>query len=309
MTIQYMIAYDGAEIDFTDDEFSKIENNDFLGMWAVFHKKTQYQFRKENENFEPKMNDLKKNGVIYIKNSLNLKELLNFREAWGEKLSKIRISKNADAPVLLDDESNENEYSVRNHSVKEEYHDEVYAFLDKVINDDITKIINDYFESNFSICYAIFSEAFPDLDPITSFRWHKDYGPECQTHMMIYLDDAAETGGRTEFINYDDSRRIDATGYDPNNLKDRVKNIQEILNDINVISPQPKIGDIVIFNATRIYHSGIHPTNKSRKAIILALQPDFLPWKKSVNRILFLKHPMGRNISQENPFHPYYLAV
>lgn len=310
MTTQYMIAYDHAEIDFTDEEFSKIESNDFLGMWNVFHKKVQLQFKRENIDFEQKTNDLKNNGIMHIENHLKIEEILNFKEKWGEIFSRIRMLRNADSPILLgDDEFSENEYSVVNHSAKDEHHETVISFLKKIINDDITKIVNDYFESNFSICYAIFSETFPDPNPITSFRWHKDYGPDCQTHMMIYLDDAAETGGRTEFLNYDDSRRIDATGHDPNNFQGRVENILEILDDVNVISPQPKIGDIVIFNATRVYHSGIHPINKSRKAIILALQPDFLPWDKSVNRTLFLKYPMGRNISQENPFHPYYLAV
>lgn len=310
MTTQYMIAYGGAEIDFTDEEFSKIENNDFLGIWSVFHKKTQDQFRKENINFQPKENDLIKNGIIHINSVLTPEDISKIKQDWSKNFSPIRMLRDTDTPVIVNDnERRDNHYSVVNHSARDEYHNDICQFLEKAINENVKDIVDSYFESNFSICYAIFSEAFPDLEPITSFRWHKDYGPDCQTHMMIYLDDAAETGGRTEFINYSDSRLIDETGYDPNNFKNRVKNIKEILGSVNIISPQPKAGDAIIFNATRVYHSGVHPKNNSRKAIILALQPDFLPWQKSVNRLLFLKYPMGRNISQENPFHPYYLAV
>lgn len=310
MTTQYMIAYGGAEIDFTDEEFSKIESNDVLGIWSVFHKKTQDQFRKENINFQPKENDLIKNGIIHINSVLSPKDISKLKQDWNKNLSPVRMLRETDRVVIVDDnEHRDNHYSVVNHSVKDEYHNNIFRILEKAINENVTKIMTDYFHSNFSICCAIFSEAFPDSDPITSFRWHKDYGPDCQTHMMIYLDDAAETGGRTDFINYNDSRRIDETGYDPNNFKGRVKNIKEILDDVNIISPQPKAGDALIFNATRIYHLGVHPKQNSRKVIILVFQPDFLPWQKSVNRFLFLKNPMGRNMSQENPFHPYFLAV
>ncbi|WP_232302770.1 hypothetical protein, partial [Elstera litoralis] len=64
----------------------------------------------------------------------------------------------------------------------------VNRIIASVMNEHTTEIIRDYFEAHFSISCAIFSEAFPDADPITSFRWHKDYGPSCQTHIMVYLD-------------------------------------------------------------------------------------------------------------------------
>jgi ectoine hydroxylase-related dioxygenase (phytanoyl-CoA dioxygenase family) len=298
----YVVSVRGETIYFSQDEIEALNSLDVSRVWSVFQNlcKKKYPFPIRNTD-----NELKKNGIEHLKSVISRDSIEKLKREWENFFVPIIFERNSTNNILAKD-NNSQEYSVRNYVINERSLAIVQEIIRNLFSEIIVQKLENYLESFFSISHIMFSETFPDPDPITSFRWHCDFGPVSQTHIMLYLDDAEITGGKTEFINYEDSKKIIETGQGFLPMADRQLSIKNMYSDANVISPNPKAGDILIFNATQVYHCGIHPTSRSRKILTIVLQSSLVPWKEALSHHNILAFPGGRSLIDENPFFPYY---
>lgn len=300
-----IVSVNGQPIAFSEEEIQKLNTRDSVEVWNVFHAACK-RFYKYNS--KKNKNTLKKEGVDHIKSLLKPKDVKDFKKIWEENLQPVYMDRNENSGITVGADSNK-KYSVVNYQITPESIGFVTGIIPKILNNKITAYLEDYFESHFSISLILFAEAFPDPEPITSFRWHRDVGPLSQTHIMVYLDGAEETGGRTDFINYADSQKLEEAGYTPGKPKDRRLSIKDISDEIEIISPKPEAGDALIFNATRIFHCGVHPIRHTRKVMFLILRPDFRHWAEASATEPVFGFPTGRDIELVNPFIPYFRTV
>lgn len=300
MPNECVVFFKNQIVTFRPDEIEDISSRSCEKVWNVFTN-TSKRFYSKNNNFGK--NDLKTQGFELIKGALSKEDVLALKKEWAENFTPWKIARDSEALHLAKEEKDA--YSVVNYHVTAQSLQLISDIIIKILRPDITAKIEDYLESHFAINHVLFAEAFPDAEPITSFRWHYDVGPSSQTHIMLYLDDADETGGRTEFLNYDDSQKIRDSGYNPTVASDRLLDITDIDPTVEAAKPFPKAGDMIIFNATKIYHCGIHPTKKSRKVVFIILHSDFAPWIETAHERNIFSYPVGRFIYNENPFFTY----
>lgn len=304
MTTYAVISVNEEIINFTSQEISDMETNESWKVWAVYYEACKRHYK---ENIQLPKDDLSEKGVMHFENILSAEDVLELKTQWEQDFKILKLARNEKGiePVVT---KKNKEYSVQTYTIKPQNVPTISKIIGKTLNYKVTKSLENYFQSYFSIHHALFSEASPDPEPITSFRWHRDGGPQTQTHVMIYLDDAEETGGRTEFLSYQDTDKAIDAGYHPI-ITERVRDITEICPDLTVIRPKPKAGDILIFNASRVYHCGIHPTKKTRKVMTLVLQPDFLPWHQVSGITGIFSHPVGTDLRAHDPFTRYYKLI
>lgn len=300
MANECVVFFKNQIVTFRPDEIEDISSRSREKVWNVFTN-TSKNFYSKNNNFGK--NDLKTQGFEFIKAALSKEDVLALKKEWNDHFIPWKISRDSDTLNLAKEEKDS--YSVVNYQVAIRSLPLISEIVIKILNPKITTKIENYLESHFAISHVMFAEAFPDAAPITSFRWHYDVGPSSQTHIMVYLDDADETGGRTEFLNYDDSQKIRDSGYNPIVASERLLDITDIDPSVEVIKPSPEVGDMIIFNATKIYHCGIHPTKKTRKVVFIILHSDFAPWTETAHERNIFNYPVGRFIYNENPFFTY----
>lgn len=298
----YVVSVKGETVYFSQDEIEALNSLDASRVWSVFQDlcKKKYPFSIKNTD-----NELKKNGIEHLKLVISKENIEKLKNEWENFFVPIIFQRDQTNNVLAQDGKHQ-EYSVRNYTIPEHSLEIVQEIVGSIFSQLIVQKLENYLESFFSISHIIFSETFPDPHPITSFRWHCDFGPMSQTHIMLYLDDAEITGGKTEFINYEDSKKIIETGQGFLPMADRQLSIKNMCSEANVISPNPKAGDILIFNASQVYHCGIHPTSRSRKVLTIVLQSSLVPWQEALSHHNILAFPGGRSLIDENPFFPYY---
>lgn len=302
MSDSWILEINGAEVPLNEEEVGILNSLDNQKCWDLFDliSKRYYPGPKDNSP-----NTLAEIGFQHLKNILSAEEVHQLKSEWEEKFQPIQIVRDSEKNEVLSG-TDKQAYSVTAYAMHPESVSLVSNVIIKVLNSDFTQYLEQYFQSYFSISHVLFTEALPDNEPITSFRWHMDVGPNQQTHVMIYLDGTEETGGRTEFLNYKDSRKVDEAGYKSNQLKDRKMDIFDIISNANIVAPEPEAGDILVFNATRVYHKGIHPNRKSRKVMFLILKPDARPWYQTVSEEPIFGDPCGRDLYSLNPFYPYF---
>ncbi len=301
----YSIELDGKPIQFSNEEIEIISSQESKQGWDVFYSACKREFSYVVD-IEPDY--LKKNGVEYVPDVLKRKDIGALKIAWETSFKPLYIERNNEEMNVMK-QKNDRTYSVRNFAVDPAKVPLIIKTISQVLTLSLTKKIEAYYGSHFSINHVLFSEAFPDPEPLTSFRWHSDGGPASQLHIMVYLDSYEDTGSKTEFLSYDDTQKIKLAGYNSENHAGRTTNIKEYLNSVEIISPEPKAGDILIFNATQILHKGVHPTRKSRKVMTLVIQPDFKPWPKLLDPSEIFSAGLGRVLSYTNPFFRYLVPI
>ncbi len=305
MARSLIIALNGAPISFAPEQIEKLSTYEADLVWSVFDEVAHSVYEKKESISN---NDLKVNGYKLINKALLPSDVAELKRVWNEKFQPISIERSEDTLNILTDKIKE-EYSVKMFSVPNDSKDYIKIILKKIFSEDNVKILEDYFGSYFSINHVLFSLASPDGNPITSFRWHKDSGPKKQTHIMVFLSSSYETGGRIEFINYEDSSKIQDDDYWNLGPEGRLHSIQDLVPDASIYAPMPVEGDAIVFNATNIYHCGKHPTQGVRYVMNIIMQPDLLPWNEVLETSDILKHPAGFYLKKHNPFYPYFIEV
>ena len=124
--------------------------------------------------------------------------------------------------------------------------------------------------------------------PSISFRWHCDKGPREHLKLMVYLNDAAEHGGGTAFLDVADSAAVTASGYLFGRAKKRTSDLAVLAartgRALAPIELRPACGDAVLFQPSTIVHRGIAPSRGPRYTLTVCLLPSPLPWAEALRR-------------------------
>ncbi len=301
--IEFFVEKEKIEI--SDAEAECFLQQDIRGVWAIFYEKCREKYLKKNPNIERLESDLYRNGVEHIASVLSDKDVTLVRSIIENSSVFHTFPRSSGSNVTEEADVNVT-YTAQHIEINAEAKIKIYPLLYRILNNETVKKIESLMQSYFAIDHIFFSRTYPDADPIVSFRWHRDAGPKFQTHIMVYLSDSEETGGRTEFINYHYSGCVELSGYAGNkNIERRATDLKYIVPDMEVIAPKPRAGDIIIFNATQIYHQGIHPNTGYRDVMFIILRPDMMSWSKSVDLKKVFSHPRGLALFSQNPFSNY----
>jgi len=151
----------------------------------------------------------------------------------------------------------------------------------------LEKIIEDYLGCFFRIDHLQVMRTQFSRDPEISFRWHRDFEPAAQLHVVLYLTESGELDANTIFTTIADSRRCAKLGYAyPLNV-DRVKNINAWIPEgepgVILVCPHLMPGDAAIFAASRILHRGQIPKRWDRDVVLFNILPSLTPWRQELS--------------------------
>jgi len=305
--IQFQVM--GHPINFGPDDYAGLSSGNAKVIWDIFTKKACEIYRDKGGESLGGSCELSKKGVTLVDSVITKEDVFAIKSILGDdpEISEVERS---ESPSNGSPYSGENTYTVKpiifNVSLKRQINKLIYKIMSKKFVSDLEI----YFQSFFSINHVMLSRAFPDPDPIVSFRWHRDAGPKMQTHIMVYLDDYETTGGRTEFVDYEDSLELEKIySIAPSEMFRRVTDLSDIYPKASIIRPFPKSGDALIFNSTQIFHRGIHPEQAFRDVLFIILQPDIQPWSKLFPSERVFKYPSGTSLYNNHPFEPYITRV
>ena len=147
-------------------------------------------------------------------------------------------------------------------------------------------VIENYLSSFFRIDHlqVMRTQFSPKYE--VSFRWHRDFEPAAQLHVVLYLTESGEQDANTIFTTLADSRRCAKLGYAYPLMKDRVVDINAWLPKgeppVTVVCPDLNPGDAVIFAASRILHRGLLPQRWNRDVILFNVLPSLSPWRQEL---------------------------
>lgn len=119
-----------------------------------------------------------------------------------------------------------------------------------------------------------------------SFLWHCDRGPSAHLKLIVYLDDSAEHGGNTEFLDLEASEALTRIGYLYGPTATRSADLTRLLAPEGIAyRPESRPmapGDGILFQPTKILHRGVSPTRGHRTALTLCLIPSVVPWQRAL---------------------------
>jgi hypothetical protein len=149
--------------------------------------------------------------------------------------------------------------------------------------------IREYFGSEYLVhWFTVSATPASSSPPSVSFRWHCDKGPRDHLKLIVFLNDVEEHGGGTAFLNRADSEAVAESGYLFGRAKKRALDTASLGaicgKHLSPIEIYPAAGDAVLFEPSRIVHSGITPRHGIRYALTLCLLPSPLDWKQSLAR-------------------------
>ena len=131
-----------------------------------------------------------------------------------------------------------------------------------------------------------------------------------QILIMVYLTDSGAHSGSTSFLNLEQTRAAAQAGYSFPNLDERIAEIDKVFAacDRPPALNRPKLaaGDAVAFAAPRVLHRGHSPETGFRDALLLILQPSFVPWSQDIDDFgsdyMFIAG--SKNTVNTNPYRP-----
>ncbi|MHC8510444.1 MAG: hypothetical protein ACYYKD_13860 [Rhodospirillales bacterium] len=146
--------------------------------------------------------------------------------------------------------------------------------------------LTSFFRSEYRVMFLTVVKTEPSEESNESFLWHKDAGPGKHAKIILYLTDAVETGGRTDFIDAAAAARIAAAGYDFPDVVSRIEDISAFSAEqglqFDISSNPPAAGQSVIFKPFHVLHKGIGPARGPRWTVTLILTPHDEPWRKDI---------------------------
>ena len=159
--------------------------------------------------------------------------------------------------------------------------------LPRILNETVTAALERYFGSYFRIDFVQMYRTFPVAEAKASFHWHRDLAPMAQILIMVYLTDSGAHSGSTSFLDLEQTRAAAQAGYSFPNLDERIAEIDKVFAACDrppaVNRPELAAGDAVAFAAPRVLHRGNSPETGFRDALLLILQPSFVPWSWDID--------------------------
>jgi hypothetical protein len=161
--------------------------------------------------------------------------------------------------------------------------------LETVFTEEVDDRIVRFFESEYFVHWVVVTRALPvEGNARNSFLWHCDRGPRAHLKLLVYLNDAQEHGGSTQFINLRDTEAIGDTGYLFGPVRERRADLSELARQAGAeFRPQGRpfeAGEAVLFQPANNLHSGIAPSRGPRYVASLCLLPSPLNWREALLR-------------------------
>jgi hypothetical protein len=174
---------------------------------------------------------------------------------------------------------------------------------------NVERVLESYFRSYFRLDHCTLYRTHPVSVSQGSFLWHRDLAPMGQVHIMLYLTDAGEESGSTEFLDLADTRRMAESGYAFADIDHRLDDLGPLLKPgdppLDIIRPRPAAGGGIMFAASRCLHRGRVPKRAFRDVFLLVLLPSTIPWRTdaedfgvtlvSADRQTYLTNPFARH--------------
>lgn len=173
------------------------------------------------------------------------------------------------------------------------YHLEDQAWIDLLFSHALTPAVDAlcrrYFRSEYLVHWFALSVTAPSREPASvSFRWHCDKGPTSHLKLLVYLNGVEAHGGGTAFVGLDDTQAVARTGYLFARGRKRTGSLAELSamagRELHAYEHLPHAGDAVLFQPSRVMHSGITPSTGDRVVLTLCLLPSPMPWRQALAR-------------------------
>ena len=159
------------------------------------------------------------------------------------------------------------------------------AFLTPEVGERVVR----FFGSQYLVYWYSVHRAVPVPElKFNSFRWHCDKGPRAHLKLLVYLNDYAEHGGGTEFLDLESTRKLATTGYVFGRVKTRTSDLGPLAARVGVdlapSSTEPSAGEGMLFQPSNVLHRGLLPTRGPRVVVTLCLLPSPIPWRDALER-------------------------
>ena len=165
----------------------------------------------------------------------------------------------------------------------------VRQLLEAALSDAVDRHCLEFFRSEYLVHWTTLSRTTPSREPASvSFRWHCDKGPRAHLKLLVYLNDHREHGGGTSYLDLAGTAAVARTGYVFARGQRRIDSLAQLSAmagcPLDAYDHRPHAGDAVLFQPSRVLHSGITPTLGPRYVLTLCLLPSPVPWREALER-------------------------
>jgi hypothetical protein len=158
------------------------------------------------------------------------------------------------------------------------------ATLDTLLTPTIAEAIRSQLESEFLVYWWNATRTLQGKPSTRSMLWHCDTGPTRHLKLLVYLEDAAFTGGNTHFFDRSISDGLRNAGYTFGRTRRRRADLAPLMRHLGmperIIDFPLRAGQALLFEPTRTLHRGIVPHLHHRHVVTLCLLPSPLPWRE-----------------------------
>lgn len=165
----------------------------------------------------------------------------------------------------------------------------VQRLADTALTDDVDAHCLDFFRSEYFVYWYTLSRTAPVEGPASvSFMWHCDRGPRSHLKLLVYLNDYAEHGGGTAYLDLESSSAVANSGYVFARGRRRTASLEQLEalagRPLKAYEHHPRAGDSVLFQPSRVLHCGLTPKLEPRYVLTLCLLPSPMPWRQALAR-------------------------
>lgn len=165
----------------------------------------------------------------------------------------------------------------------------VRRLVDAALTSEVDAHCLEFFRSEYFVYWYTLSRTAPAEGPASvSFMWHCDRGPRAHLKLLVYLNDYSEHGGGTSYLDLAASEAVAASGYVFARGRRRTASLNQLASlagrPVTPYDHHPRAGDSVLFQPSRVLHSGITPTRGARYVFTLCLLPSPVPWRAAMER-------------------------
>lgn len=165
----------------------------------------------------------------------------------------------------------------------------VRRLIEAALTSEVDVHCLEFFRSHYFVYWYTLSRTAPVKGPASvSFKWHCDQGPRAHLKLLVYLNDYAEHGGGTSYLDLAASDAVAKSGYLFARGRRRTQALEKLASlagrPISAYDHHPSAGDSVLFQPSRVLHCGISPTLGPRYVLTLCLLPSPIPWGVALER-------------------------
>lgn len=162
----------------------------------------------------------------------------------------------------------------------------VRQLLATALSEQVDSHCLQFFRSEYLIHWYTLSRTAPGREPASvSFRWHCDKGPSAHLKLLVYLNDYSEHGGGTSYLDLLGTAAVARTGYIFARGQRRTDSLAQLSAlagcQLEAYNHHPRAGDAVLFQPSRVLHSGITPQLGPRYVLTVCLLPSPVHWREA----------------------------